>query len=145
MRARRRFRSACTLAQNIDNFLWTHVNPFYGIKMGFKGVIHIGVFSWWSQTVVTVLLKILVNNIWASPTENIPSNVWAKWRFRSANTFAQSDQNLSWSHFGYPGMQNFFMRTRKTLIRLRECAGWSVFVDSMCQEVRFLKLSLPHM
>ena len=36
-------------------------------------------------------------------------------------------QNLHLVHFGYPGLQSFFIRTMKTLIRLRACAGWFEF------------------
>ena len=48
-----------------------------------------------------------------------------KSRFRSACAFAQSDQNLCWAVFGWSGLQCFFMRRTKTLIRLRGCIGWS--------------------
>ena len=62
------------------------------------------------------------------------SDICAQRRFRSACAFAQSDQNLHWAHFGQPRMQSFFMRTMKTLIRLRGCAGWSE--SSMAAHVR---------
>ena len=35
----------------------------------------------------------------------------------------QSDQKLHWVHFGLPMVHSFFIRTTKTLIRLRGCTG----------------------
>ena len=56
--------------------------------------------------------------IWAATCENIPSDMCARRRFRSACAFVQSDQNPPWAQFGLWRMQIFFMRTTKTLIRL---------------------------
>ena len=47
--------------------------------------------------------------IWTATTENVPSDMCALRRFRSACAFAYLC---------------FFMRTTKTLIRLRRCADW---------------------
>ena len=62
--------------------------------------------------------------IWAAMLENVPSEMCTQRRFRSACAFAQSDLNLHWEYFGQQGMQRFFMRRTKTLIRLRRCAAW---------------------
>ena len=43
-------------------------------------------------------------------------------------------QNIHSAHLGYSGMQSFFMRTTKTLIRLCGCAGW--FESSLGAYVR---------
>ena len=45
------------------------------------------------------------NNTWAAPSENVPLDMCAQQRFRSACAFAQSDQNLHWPLFRYPRMQ----------------------------------------
>ena len=78
--------------------------------------------------------------IWASTPENVPSDMCAQRRFRSACAFAQSDQNLPSAHFGLPRMQSFFMRTTMTLISPHRCAGWFECVLRTCQKVRFLTL-----
>ena len=57
-------------------------------------------------------------------SENVRSDMCAQRRLRSACVFAQPDQNIHWTHFGQPGVQSFFLRTTKTLIRLRGWAGW---------------------
>ena len=38
-------------------------------------------------------------------SENVPSDISAQRRFRSACAFAQSDLNLRWAHFGKPGFE----------------------------------------
>ena len=48
----------------------------------------------------------------------------AQWSLISTRAFTQSNQNLHWAHFGWPVMQCIFLRTTKTLIRLRGCAVW---------------------
>ena len=60
---------------------------------------------------------------WATPTGNVPIHMCAQRRFRSACAFAQPDHNFHWAHFGQLRMQNFLMRTTKTLISLCELAG----------------------
>ena len=59
----------------------------------------------------------LSNTLWAATSEKLLQTC-AQWRFRSACAFMQSDQKLHWVHFGYPRMQNFFMGSKETLIRL---------------------------
>ena len=39
-------------------------------------------------------------NHWTLTSENVPSDMYARRRFRSDCAFAQSDQNLHWAHFG---------------------------------------------
>ena len=68
------------------------------------------------NTVVTVK--------WAAMLGTVHLDMCAQRRFRSACAFAQSDQNLLWTHFGYQIIQSFFMRTAKTLIGLRRWPGW---------------------
>ena len=43
-------------------------------------------------------------------SENVPSDMCAQRRFRSACAFAQSDQKLHTAQFRLPRMQSFFMR-----------------------------------
>ena len=43
---------------------------------------------------------ILFNIIWDAMSENVPSDICAQRRFRSDCTFAQSDLNRRWAHFG---------------------------------------------
>ena len=50
--------------------------------------------------------------------QNVPSNLCAQRTVRSTRTFAESDQNLHWAHFGKPKLLSLFMRTRKTQFRL---------------------------
>ena len=54
----------------------------------------------------------------------LPSDMCAKWRFRSDCANAQSDQNLHWAHFGYSRMQSLFMWTTKFWVWLSEGVGW---------------------
>ena len=75
-----------------------------------------------------------------SQSVNVPSDMCAQRRFKSACAFAQTDQNLQWAHFGWPRMQSLFTWTTKTLIRLRECAGW--FESSLGADVRRYFFSL---
>ena len=63
-------------------------------------------------------------SFWAATSGNVPSDLCARRWFRSACAFAYSDQSLDWAHFRWPRMRSFFMRTTKTLIRLRGCAVW---------------------
>ena len=57
--------------------------------------------------------------------ENLPSNICARRRLKSACPSAQSDHNLRCPHEEtlHPWLSK--MRPVKILIRLRECAGWS--------------------
>ena len=57
----------------------------------------------------------------------------AQRRFRTACAFAQSDQNLHWTKFGYPRMWSCFTRKMKTLISLCGFAGW--FGSTSCAHV----------
>ena len=79
-------------------------------------------------------------NIGAATSENVPPDMCAQQRFRSACAFAQSDQNPFWAHFGLPRMQCFFMRTTKTdqTAQMRRLI-W-VFVERTHQKVHFLVL-----
>ena len=61
------------------------------------------------------------------PYYNVHSVLYAQRRFRSLCGFVLSNQNLYWTQFGQPRMQSFFMRTTKTLIKQRGCAGWFEF------------------
>ena len=62
--------------------------------------------------------------------ENVHSDMCAQRRFRSDCAFAQSDPNLHWAHCRQLKMQSVFLRTSKTLIRLRGCEG--LFESSLC-------------
>ena len=53
----------------------------------------------------------IVNNTWASTSENVPSDMCVQRKFRSACAFAQSDQNHQLAHFGLPRMQIFLHQT----------------------------------
>ena len=44
-------------------------------------------------------------------SENVPLDICIQGRLKSACAFAQSVQNLHWTHFRKPRMQNFFTRT----------------------------------
>ena len=55
---------------------------------------------------------------YAATSKNIPLDISAQRRFKSVCTFAQSDQNPHWVHFGLPNMQSFFMWTMKAWIWL---------------------------
>ena len=77
--------------------------------------------------------------------ENVLSDNCAQQRFRSTCTLVQSDQYFPWTHFGQLVKDACYsMRTTKTLIRLRGCAGWfeSSFAVHVYQNVRFLKFLL---
>ena len=57
--------------------------------------------------------------------EYLSPNICTRRRFRSACTITQSDQNLHCAKLWWPTVHSFFVQTRKTLIRLCGCAGWS--------------------
>ena len=82
---------------------------------------------------VLQLLSYIPFTIRAATSQNVPSDICAQRSFRS---------------------QSFFMRTTKTLIRLRGCAGWSesslgahvrryIFLrcSSFCLRIRWLQLN----
>ena len=71
--------------------------------------------------------------IWATTQETISSDRCAqrRRRFRSA-WHSQSEPSLG--AFRITKMQSFFMRTTKSLLRLRGCAGW--FESTLCAHVR---------
>ena len=59
-------------------------------------------------------------------------------------TLAQVDLNFYWAYFGQPKLQSFFLRTMKTLIRLRGCSGWFVstwgaYVRKYGSYIQFIK------
>ena len=68
-----------------------------------------------------VFITMTSMTIWAARSKNVLLDMCTQRRFRSDCAFAQSDQNLHWVHFRYPRMQNFFLQTIKTLIRLCRC------------------------
>ena len=84
-------------------------------------------------------------NILASTSENVLSDMFAQRRFRFACAFAQANLNLHWAHFGQTRMQSFFTRTTKTdqtvWMRRRIC----VFMERRCHKVcfRMLRLTYP--
>ena len=49
-------------------------------------------------------------HISATTSDNVPSNMCAQRRFRSACAFAQADQNLHWAHLKYSRMQSSNLR-----------------------------------
>ena len=61
----------------------------------------------------------------ATMWEDIPSNIFAQRRLKSACACAQSDQNLRCPHEETLHLWLLEMHTVKTMIKLRECAGWS--------------------
>ena len=63
------------------------------------------------RTIFTMIYYLFDENIWAS-SKNVPLEMFAQRRFRSACAFEQSE--LPWAHFG---------RTTLTLIRLHGYAG----------------------
>ena len=54
-----------------------------------------GSFVVWSGSLITTY-----RNVWITTSLNVPSDMCAQRRFRSACAFAQSGQNLHWTHFG---------------------------------------------
>ena len=66
------------------------------------------------------------------PSENVPVDICAKRRFRSACAFAQYDQNLLWTHLiakDAKCLHADFMRKRSLI---------SVFVGRTCQKVGYV-------
>ena len=61
------------------------------------------------------------NNLDAT-SENLPSNLCAKRRFRSICSYAQSDQNLHWAHFNVQGCKDssYVQKDSEQTVR---CAG----------------------
>ena len=72
--------------------------------------------------------------MWAETSENVPSDMRAQRKCRSACVSAQSDQKIHWQILNSQGWESFFMQTTKILARLRGCAGWSE--SSLCAQVR---------
>ena len=93
------------------------------------------IHQWFYKRETETLIKILVLlhnmadsywiSLWTVTLENIPFDMCAQRRLKSACASAQSDQNLCCPHEEtlHPWLSR--MRTTKIPIRLRECAGWS--------------------
>ena len=75
----------------------------------------------------------------ASTWQNQRNGMCVQQRLRSASAFAQSDQSLCCALNGQLRAQCFFMRTRKTLIKLGGCPDWSE--SSLGKQVILLVLS----
>ena len=78
------------------------------------------------------LMKLDLDHNWAVVVKMNRLMTTSKWlcaqrRLRSAWASPQSDQSLRCAYNGSLGIQAFFMRTAKTLIRLGGCPGWSEF------------------
>ena len=80
--------------------------------------------------------------IWAAARQNWQNGMCTQRRLRSAWASAQSDQSLCCALYGWIRTQSFVMRTAKTLIRLGECPGWSVFAGRTGHFVGFVMLQL---
>ena len=111
----------------IRKLMYTPVNPGFTIKKwGLRGLkLYRHVFLMCRNYVLSWYWRNTPTLKWAAMSGNVPSDICAQRRFLSACVFAQSDQNLHWTHFKYRRMQKVFMRTRKTLMKLRGCVGWS--------------------
>ena len=82
-----------------------------------------------SEYMVSIVPKLIAT------AGNVPLDLCAKRRFRSACAFAQSDQNLPSAHLGKPGLQSFFMRTMKINQTVRIHRLIWVFVRRTCPKV----------
>ena len=87
------------------------------------------VFSYWTRMQTATALDHDIgshgHSIWATLWENVPSDMCAQRRLKSACASAQSDQSLHCPHEDtfHPWLPE--MRPEKILIWLRECEGWS--------------------
>ena len=87
------------------------------------------------QTIVK--WKITRNDvIRAATSENVLPDMCYQRRFRSADAFAQADQNLHWAHFLIIQGCEVSSYGQRRLMRLYGCAG------RICQKARFLTLRL---
>ena len=81
---------------------------------------------WWVfPNVPTMMIHSAYWKKWTTTSENVPSDMCVKRRYKSACASAQSDQSLHYPHEEtlHPWLSK--MCPVKILIRLRECAVWS--------------------
>ena len=122
---------------------------------GFRGPLSESLHSAEALLIDAFALRICLEDIFsqsssilrAAPSDNAPYDMCAQRRFRSACVFAQSDQNLFWTHFGLPKIQSIYMRNfdsqRCKVIHADtedsdQTALIGVFVGSTYQKVRYL-------
>ena len=76
-------------------------------------------------------------------SENVPSDMCAQRRFRSACTFAQSDENLQWAHFSTANDAKFLQRTTKADQTGRTCPPFATHIYPSLDVIAIVWLQSP--
>ena len=106
-------------------------------------MLYINVFLY-RYVFVMWLMQSMELDRWAATPGNVHLDICAQRRFRSARTFAQSDQNLRWRILDSQGCKNLFRHADNEDWCPRICRLIWIFAGCTCPEVRFLTLRLRY-